>query len=244
MFLVGVLIALLPQLYLLLVYYNFKKKRQQIQSDDTAQNRFSGDLRQNSSKDSVNASNEPEISPPLPPRKLPVDRVRFDIPSSDFRIYPRMFPPNMPAESGLVVDFLFKRIFFQWQSRAMAAKWCANINREFAQLEGKSKILNYVYASKLDLGLVPPSVQNIRILPTDPSRKDLELLAKVMYGGGLAMELHMQIQMYAIIEAHLKVTVKDFSADVRSPLLYGDPFLLTHYVNRRTDAHQNGKCPQ
>jgi hypothetical protein len=60
----------------------------------------------------------------------------------------------------------------------------------------------------------------VRILPTDPSRKDLELMAKVMYGGGLSMELHMQIQLYAIIEAHLKVAVRDLNADVRIFKIY------------------------
>jgi hypothetical protein len=53
-----------------------------------------------------------------------------------------------------------------------------------------------------------------RILPSSPDRKDLDLLAKFVYLGGFSMELHTQIQLYAVIEAHLKVTIVECSGNV------------------------------
>lgn len=98
--------------------------------------------------------------------------ISLDMPSGT-RLYPRMFPTNMPFESGVIVDYFVKSIFYNWKSRDSASKWCDRINEEFSRMEQRSKMLNYIYASNLDLGAVSPTIQNARILPTDPSRRDL-----------------------------------------------------------------------
>lgn len=62
--------------------------------------------------------------------------------------------------------------------------------------------------------VAPPEIKFIQILPTDASRKDLRMQAKFIYYGGFSMELHTQIQLYSVLEAHVKVTVLDCTGDM------------------------------
>ena len=42
-----------------------------------------------------------------------------------------------------------------------------------------------------------------------------EIAAKFTYFGGFSMDVHTQLQLYSVIEAHLKVAIRECSGTVR-----------------------------
>lgn len=78
----------------------------------------------------------------------PAAKLRHETPM----LTPRHFPPSMPVEQCNWVNTLIQSLFQRHQQKDVTSRWCDNLNREFAQLEEKSKVLSYIYASHLDLG--------------------------------------------------------------------------------------------
>lgn len=122
---------------------------------------------------------------------------------------PKLFPPNMPVETASWLNVVLNQLLLQMKSQGLNEKLQDILNKEFSVMQQKSKVINYIYASRFEVGVSPPEVKTFQILPTDPARKDLEILAQLIYLGGFTMELHTQMNLYSVIEAHLKVVIKD-----------------------------------
>lgn len=126
----------------------------------------------------------------------------------------KLVGPHMPIEQSALLNLLVKQIFMDFLENGANANLKDFLNEEFKKLEKNSKMITNVFVKKLDIGGTVPEIKNIRILPTDPAKKDFELSGKFIYMGGFSMELYVQLQLYSAVEARISAKIIECFGDM------------------------------